>query len=278
MATAAGILTLPEFFTAALASQIYEKNGLPKVILANNVFAHIDDHLDLLLGIKTLLHPDGVFVLEAPYLLDMFENLSYDTIYHEHLSLLSIRPLVRFFAQYGLEIFEVQIVPSQGKSIRVFSGHRGKHPIGDSVHRLIEQELRFKLDQVDAYFDLAAKVATSKERLVTCLRALKSQGKRLAAYGAPAKGNTLLNYCQLGTQILDFAVDDLPTKQGLFTPGMHIPITSREEVDCSSPDHLLLLAWNYSEAVMEKEKKFLENGGRFIVPIGTSNSVPGSLL
>ena len=277
MATAGGIPTLPEFFTAALASQIYEKNGLPKVILANNVFAHIDDHLDLLLGIKTLLHSDGVFVFEAPYLIDMFENLSYDTIYHEHLSFLSIRPLVRFFAQYGLEIFEVQIVPSQGKSIRVFSGHRGKHTVENSVQSLINQELKFKLDQMDTYFDLAARVAASKERLVTCLKELKSQGKRIASYGAPAKGNTLLNYCQIGTPILDFAVDDLPTKQGLFTPGMHIPVTSREEVDRSSPDYLLLLAWNYSEAVMEKEKNFLNKGGKWIIPIGASGSTPRSL-
>jgi 2-polyprenyl-3-methyl-5-hydroxy-6-metoxy-1,4-benzoquinol methylase len=277
IATAGGLPTLPEFFTAALASQIYEKNGLPKVILANNVFAHIDDHLDLLSGIKTLLHSDGVFIFEAPYLIDMFENLSYDTIYHEHLSFLSLRPLVRFLAQYGLEIFEVQIVPSQGQSIRVFSGHQGKHTIENSVQNLIDQELKCKLDQVDTYFDLAAKVAASKERLVTCLSEVKSQGKKIAAYGAPAKGNTLLNYCQIGAQILDFAVDDLPSKQGLYTPGMHIPVTSREEVDRASPDYLLLLAWNYSEAVMEKEKNFLNKGGKLIIPIGAAGSTLRSI-
>jgi SAM-dependent methyltransferase len=277
IATAGGIPTVPEFFTASLASQIHERHGLPKAILANNVFAHIDDHLDLLQGVRTLLHPDGVFVCEAPYLIDMFENLSYDTIYHEHLSFLSLRPLVRCFAQYGLEIFDVHLVPSQGQSIRVFAGHRGRHPIDDRVRHLIDRELQFKLDRVETYLDLANKVAASRGRLLAWLGELKAQGRRIAAYGAPAKGNTVLNYCRIGTDILDFAVDDLPTKQGLFTPGMHVPVTARDAVDRSSPDCLLLLAWNYSEAVMAKEKAFLGRGGTFIVPIGPAGRVPGSL-
>jgi SAM-dependent methyltransferase len=277
IATAGGIPTVPDFFTASLASHIHERHGLPKAILANNVFAHIDDHLDLLQGVKTLLHPDGVFVFEAPYLLDMFENLSYDTIYHEHLSYLSLRPLVRCLAGFGLEIFDVHLVPSQGQSIRVFAGHRARHPIHERVPDLINRERHFGLDRMDTYLDLAVAVAASREHLVTCLRELKSRGRRIAAYGAPAKGNTVLNYCQIGTDILDFAVDDLPTKQGLFTPGMHIPVTSRAEVDRSSPDCLLLLAWNYSEAVIEKEKAFVSRGGTFIVPIGASGSVPRSL-
>jgi SAM-dependent methyltransferase len=268
VAMSRGIPTLTEFFTASLASEICDQHGRAKAVLANNVFAHIDDHLDLLQGVRTLLHPDGVFVVEAPYLMDMFANLSYDTIYHEHLSFLSLRPLVRCFARYGLEIFAVHLIESQGQSIRLFAGHRGRHSIEASVQRLIDRELSARLDRVETYFDLADRVAASRDHLVSLLAGLKSNGKRIAAYGAPAKGNTVLNYCRIGTDVLDFAVDDLPSKQGLFTPGMHVPVTSRAEVDRATPDCLLLLAWNYRAAIMEKERAFLSRGGEFIMPIG----------
>jgi SAM-dependent methyltransferase len=272
-AIAEGIPTRTEFFTASLAGDIRAEQGPAKAVLANNVFAHIDDHTDVLHGVRALLHPDGVFAIEAPYLLDMFENLSYDTIYHEHLSFLALRPLIHCFGRHGLEIFDVELVPSQGQSIRLFAGHRGRRAVRDSVHALVGRELAAGLDRVDTYLRLAERVAACRERLVASLAALKAQGRRVAAYGAPAKGNTVLNYCGIGRDVLDFAVDDLPSKQGLFTPGTHIPVTSRAEVDRAEPDYLLLLAWNYSAAVKEKERAFLARGGQFIMPIGPGDAV-----
>lgn len=263
-----GVPTLAEFFSAKLAQKILKKSGPAKAILANNVVAHINNHNDLCQGIKILLDKNGVFVFEAPYLIDMFENLTYDTIYHEHLSYLTLRPLQVLFKKFGLEIFDVQVIQVHGQSLRVFVGHEDKHRLRSSVEKLVKKELHFKMDQLFSYRRLARRIKASKKKLVSLLKKLKKQGYRLAAYGAPAKGNTLLNYCQIGTSFLDFALEDLPSKIGFYTPGMHIPIVSREYAEKHLPDYYLLLAWNYLKPIMEKEKnKFLKKG-KFIIPVG----------
>lgn len=264
------IPTLCEFFGKSVAVRVLESHGKAKVILANNVFAHIDDHQNILEGVSLLLHKNGVFVIEAPHILDMFENLAYDTIYHEHLSFLAVRPMQKFFEKFGLEIFDVKIVPSQGQSLRVFVGWKGAHEINPSVAKLVKRELELGLDKKESYFELARRVASSKEKLLRVLQDLKSKGKKIAAYGAPAKGNTLLNYCKVGPDILDYALDGLPSKQGLFTPGMHVRVVSHEFAEKNSPDYYLLLAWNYKNSILEKEKdsEFRKRGGKFIVPIG----------
>ena len=263
-----GIPMVVDFFGESIASEIVKNHGRAEVIIANNVLAHIDDHQDICRGIKMLLAPRGVWAIEAPYLIDMFENLTYDTIYHEHLSFLSIRPLQKLFARYGLEIFNAKVVQAQGQSLRLFVGHSGAHLVSETVFELIGRELEYCLDSGRSYFDLARRVEKSRSILVSLLRGLKSKGKTIAAYGAPAKGNTLLNYCRIGTDILDYALEDLPTKQGLYTPGRHIPVVDREWACLNPPDYYLMLAWNYKGAILEKETDYIRKGGKFIIPIG----------
>lgn len=262
-----GIKTIVDFFSENLAKQIAEQHGKAKAILANNVVAHIDDHHDLARGISALLTDDGVFVFEAPYLTDMFENLTYDTIYHEHLSYLAVRPLQKLFEQFGLEIFNAQIHAVQGKSLRGFVGRRGRHPISPGVQQLVDLELSMKLDEPQSYERLAKRIEEQKRQLTKILTELKNQGKKIAAYGAPAKGNTMLNYCQIGADILTYALENLPAKQNLFTPGMHIPTVDAAYAHSHEPDYYLMLAWNYEKPILEKEQPYLKKGGKFIIPV-----------
>ena len=262
-----GVRTLENFFSEKLAKQIARDEGKANVILANNVVAHIDDHHDLLKGIKNLLADDGVFVMEAPYLVDMFENLTYDTIYHEHLSYLALRPLKRVFEMHDLEAFDIEVNVVQGRSLRIFAGHKGKHKITANISKYIELELSKGMDRLETYQHLVNKITEQKEQLVKLLTDLKQQGKKIASYGAPAKGNTMLNYCKIGTDILDYALEDLPVKQNMFTPGMHIPTVSALYAHSHEPDYYLMLAWNYEKQILEKEQDFLKKGGKFIIPV-----------
>lgn len=272
-----GVRTIADFWSEMVAKQIKNDAGKAMAVLGNNVVAHINDYGSLCRGVKELLDPKGVFVFEAPYLIDMFENLAFDTIYHEHLSYLAIRPLQKLFQEYDLEIFEVKIVPAQGQSIRVFVGHKGAHLIDPGVPACLRKELTLGLNKKESYLALAAKIAICKEQTIAVLRELKQQNKKIAAYGAPAKGNTLLNYYGLGRDLLDFAMDELPSKQWLYTPGMHLEVIDKKTADARKPDCYLLLAWNYAKVIYEKEKQFLKNGGLFILPTGqtvSDNSVP----
>ena len=263
-----GIPTIADFFSEKLAGQIDEKEGKAKIIIGNNVFAHIDDINDVVHGIKELLDKKGVFILEAPYLVDMFENLAYDTIYHEHVSYLAIRPLVKLFDKFDLEIFKVELHDAQGNSIRVFVGHKSEHGIEPSVKKFIEKELSLKMASIGAYKELAKKIEKTKDDLLKLLCELKKKGAKIAGYGAPAKGNTLLNYCGIGTNFIDYLTEELPTKIGQFSPGMHIPVIHIEESRKKPPDYFLMLAWNYKNKILEKEKKYQSEGGKFIIPIG----------
>ncbi|OGE78153.1 MAG: hypothetical protein A2751_03255 [Candidatus Doudnabacteria bacterium RIFCSPHIGHO2_01_FULL_46_14] len=263
-----GIKTIPDFFGARVAADTAAQYGLAKVILGNNVVAHIDDHHDLAAGVDKLLAPDGVFIFEAPYLVDMFENLTFDTIYHEHLSYLAVRPMIKLLDQYNLEIFDVEIHPIQGQSIRVFAGRKGVRPVQGSVTGLINKELAMKLDQIASYFKLAEKIENLKKEVKDLVNDLKARGKRIIGYGAPAKGNTLLNYYRIGADILDYATEELPSKIGLYTPGTHIPVVHVSEFRDNPPDYAFFLAWNYRDAVFEKEMDFRRKGGKFIMPVG----------
>ncbi len=280
IAEARGVPTITDFFSERVAHNIVATAGKAQVLMGNNVVAHINDYQDLGRAVRALLSPTGVFVFEAPYLVDMFERLTFDTIYHEHLNFLAIRPLLRLFEQFDMEIFDVKIVPSQGQSIRVFVGHRGMHPVTKAVHECILKEIDLGLNKIEAYKSLAETIAVCKEKTVHVLSDLKARGKKIMAYGAPAKGNTVLNYYAIGTNILDAALDELPSKQGLCTPGMHVPVVSREYILQNEPDVYLLLAWNYASVIFEKEHDFLEKGGVFVLPTGDvlslENNISGS--
>ena len=268
VAISKGIPTICDFFNEKIAADVKKAHGTATAILANNVVAHIDNHTTLFNGVSELLKKEGVFVFEAPYLVDMFKNLTYDTIYHEHLSFLSVRPLVKSLSSFGLEIFNVQLFPVQGQSIRVFAGHKGEHKIKNSVKGFVDAELAMGLDNLDSYKKLAERVAKSTSKLIKKLNDLKHDGKKIAIYGAPAKGNTLLNYAKIGPDIVDYALDELPSKHNLYTPGMHIKVVDKKYAISHKPDYYLLLAWNYRNAIIEKEAEYIKNGGKFIIPVG----------
>lgn len=268
-----GVETLPDFFDEILAHSVRETYGPAHIIIGNNVVAHMDNHHGLLRGVQALLDQDGVFIFEAPYLMDMFDNLTFDTIYHEHLSYLAVEPLTRLFSSHGLEVFDVRTYPVQGVSLRVYAGFPGRHPIQSSVELMRQNEKQKGLGSLTAYLYLADRIRGLKSEVVARIQELKHSRKRVAGYGAPAKGNTLLNYYGIGPDILEYVTETLPTKVGTFTPGMHIPVVHIEEARKNPPDHHLLLAWNYQKAVLEQEQDFKGRGGTFIVPVGHTREV-----
>lgn len=263
-----GVPTLADFFSQKLARKIEKTKGRAQIIIGNNVVAHIDDWQDLAKGVDELLTEDGVFIFEAPYLMDMFENLAYDSIYHEHLSYLSVAPLVRFFKRYGMNVFDVQPSQRQGHSIRVFVSRIGEHKILPSVKKFLDKEKKAGLNKLSSYHTLAKRILTSRNKLVAVLQSLKSKKMKIAAYGAPARGNTLLNYANIGPKLIDFATEELPLKIGLYSPGMHIPVKHIDDARKNPPDYYLMLAWNYKDQIIKKEPEFVKHGGKFIVPIG----------
>lgn len=262
-----GIPTIADFFSFAQAKKILKTHGKAKVIIANNTVAHINDLHDMVKGIQHVLDSEGVFIFEAPYLIDMFENLAYDSIYHEHLSYLAISPLMHLFKMYNMKIFDVQVVQRQGFSIRVFVSRADQYVVSQSVAELLKKEKKMGLDKKKSYYALAKKVEKSKVKLRKLLLDLKKKKLKIAAYGSPARGNTVLNYCEIGRDFLDFATEELPSKIGFLTPGMHIPVISIDEARNNPPHYYLLLAWNYKDAILKKEKAFIKKGGRFIIPV-----------
>jgi len=268
VATENGIETIADYFSETLAGEIAKKYGRARVIMGNNVVAHIDDHHDLVKGVKALLTDDGVFVFEAPYMRDMFDNLTFDTIYHEHLSYLTVKPFSLLFKQFGMEIFDIKEMPVHGVSLRVYAAKAGAHEIKPAVAEYLKREEEMGFDKFETYLKLAERIGELKEKVVNNLIDLKSKGKKIAGYGAPAKGNTLLNYFNIGLEALDCITESLPSKIGLFSPGTHIPIVSIEEVRKNPPDYYLLLAWNYKDVILEKEREFINKGGKFIIPVG----------
>lgn len=269
-ATASGIPTIPEYFNQPLANKIIKKWGHADVITANNVFAHVPFIDKLILAARNLLKPEGVLIIEAPYLVDFLQKNLFDTIYHEHVSYLSIRPLITLFKRFNMTIFDIEKTESHGGSIRVFvKKNQSKRKIKSTVEKFIQREKSLGLGKLQTYKKFAKKIDQNKKDLRKLLKQLKSKGKKIVGYGAPAKGNTLLNYFNIGTQTIDYIVDDSSYKQGLFTPGMHIPVVSSEEILKTKPDYIFILAWNFAKPLMKKLEYFKKNGGKFIIPVPT---------
>lgn len=266
VALAKGIPTINKFFNEKCASEVCKKYGSANLITATNVFAHADDLESFVNGITNLLADDGVFIIEVPYLLNLLKNMEFDTIYHEHLSYFALHPLVHLFQKFGMEVVDVKQIHIHGGSIRVFVQ---KSPARQSqnVVDMLSMELEAGLDSLETYTKFGKEVYLLKEKLVKLLKTLKGKGAKITAYGATAKGNTLLNFCKIGPDILDYISDTTPLKQGCFSPGMHIPVVSEEKFHEEPPDYALLLAWNYAEEIMRKESKYRQNGGKFILPI-----------
>lgn len=268
LANERGIPTLALPWNIKTAEQIFETYGKADVIIGNNVVAHIDNHHELFEGVFSILKQTGFFVFEAPYLVDMFENLTFDTIYHEHLSNLALRPVARMAQSKGLEVFDIELTKSHGISMRTFIGHVGRHEVTPRVHNQIAQELELKMDTVDAYLMLGKRIMERRAELRDLLNRLKGEGKRIAGYGAPAKSSTIINFLGLTTDTIEYLTEELSTKVGKLSPGAHIPLVHVEEARKNPPDYFVLFAWNHIEGILKKESALIEKGVKFIVPVG----------
>ena len=267
-ATANGIETMAAFFSPALAGNIRKERGAASVITANNVFAHIDDLKGVVDGVRTLLAPDGVYTFEVSYLVDVYEKTLFDTIYHEHLAYHSVKPLVAFFKANGMELIEAIRVGSHGGSLRgIAQIAGGPHKVGSSVAEAVAYEEKIGLDRAETFRQFGRNINQLRDDLGALLRKLKSEGKSIAGFGAPAKATTLMHHFKIGPDLVDFIVDDSPLKQGLYTPGFHIPVVPQDEMYKRKPDYVLILAWNFAGPIIKKNQAFLDQGGHFIVPI-----------
>jgi hypothetical protein len=268
IASAQGIATLNQFFNSSTAQQIRASHGPAKVIIANNVLAHVDNTQDFLCGAKELLHEDGLVVIEVPYLRQLIDRLEYDTIYHEHLCYFSVAALMRLCDAVGLSIARIDHVPVHGGSLRMYAGLPAKYPNHhQDVLSLIADERRAGLTTFSRYEHFAVEVEANRRAVRAMLQSLKDKGKTVAAYGAPAKGNTLLNYCRIDTQLVPFTVDKSAMKVGLYTPGMHIPVFPLSALLERQPEYVLILAWNFAEEIMAQQHNYRIRGGRFVIPI-----------
>ena len=264
MANAAGIPTLDEFFGEAIAGEIAVKHGRAAAIIGNNVVAHIDDLDGLMSGVTALLEDRGVFVAEFPYLVNLLDKTAYDTIYHEHLSYFSVASVDDLASRHGLRLTDVRRVGVHGGSIRVFISRHGE--ASAEVKNLLALEEKSGLRAGRPLRPFVEAVRRQRDELMRVLREIRSS-RRLAGYGAPAKGNTLLNYCEIDRSVLDFTVDRSPLKHGLLTPGTHIPVEPPERLMASDVRDTLLLAWNFADEILRQQDAYRARGGRFIIPI-----------
>ena len=265
MARNRGIDTVGQFFDARAGAQIATTHGRARAIVGNNVFAHVDDPVGFLKGCADLLTDDGLVFIECPYALDMLQGGEYDTIYHEHLSYFSITSLARVAEGAGLSVASVERVPVHGGSIRIAFQKGGGHAA--QPMNMMRMERAEGLTSLDKWQAFGLNAERNRSDLLRLLNDFRGQGRSVAAYGAPAKGNTLLNYCGIGVDMLPWTVDRNPLKVGLYTPGMHIPVLPVEAVREVRPDYLLVLPWNFAEEIMRQQRAFDESGGRFILPI-----------
>ena len=263
-----GIPTINSFFNRDTVNKILKKHGKAKVITATNVFAHVNDLNSFVKNIKRLLNKKkGIFVIEVPHFLHLIKYLEYDTIYHEHLSYITVKPLIRFFKKFNLEIIDVQQRDIHGGSIRVFVSARYNYKIKNSVLKICKLENKAKLNSKNTLINFQKKVIQNRIELTLLLWKLKKMKKKIISLTAPAKGMTLLNYCKIDKDIVDFATEKSSIKQGLYTPGANIPVYSDDKILKSKPDYALLLAWNFSKEIIENNVKFFKKGGKFIIPI-----------
>ncbi|MEK6914060.1 MAG: class I SAM-dependent methyltransferase [Nanoarchaeota archaeon] len=265
-----GIETWQSLINPEIASKIVYEKCKAKVVCGTNVFAHIDDKKGLIISLKIILDEDGVFVIEAPYLIDLIDNLEYDTIYLDHLEYLSLKPLVKFFEKNGFEVFDVEKYEIHGSSIRVFVGKNGKRNISNSVYEMLKSEEEKGIYRKEILDDFAKKIKKHKKDFVEMLRELKKQNKKIIGISAPAKGNTLLNYCKIHEDLIDYMTEKSGLKPGHYTPGMHIPIIEEEKLlEDSQADYGVIFAWNFAEEIIKNpiNQKFYRNGGKFIKPI-----------
>ncbi len=264
-----GVPTRCIFFGEQTAQQMAQEGLQADLLIGNNVFAHVPNLHSFTAGLKVALKPDGVITLEFPHLLNLMEETQFDTIYHEHFSYFSLFVVEQVLERYGLSVFDVEELPTHGGSLRVYGKHResGRHAVTSRVARVLEKERAYGMDNLDTYRNFAEKVKNAKCDLLEFLVGTRKKGATVLGYGAPAKGNTLLNYCGIGREFLPFTVDRNPHKQGTYLPGTHIPILAPEALASSKPDYVLILPWNLKEEIMQQMACVRGWGGRFVVAI-----------
>jgi hypothetical protein len=270
MARSSGINTVNKFFNSTTAKEIVETNGKARIIIANNVVAHVDDLNDFIKGIDILLDDNGFFIFEVQYFPNILFKNQFDNIYHEHHSFFSLKPIIKLLQKNKFKVVDIESIETQGGSIRVHSikDINNNEAISQNVNKFILMEENFKLHDLDTYKNYSEKIYELKDRLIEILTKIKKEKKRIVGYGAPAKGNTLLNFCKIGPDLIDYIIDKTYFKHGKYTPGMHIPVFPTEKIlEDGPPDYYLLLVWNYSEAILKTENEYRLGGGKFIIPI-----------
>jgi SAM-dependent methyltransferase len=260
-----GINTISTFFNEATAEEILSEYGNASAILAANVMCHIPDLHSVVRGMKKLLKPDGVIIMEDPNLGDIIEKTSYDQIYDEHVFYFSLLSLSNLFCRYNLEIFDLEHLNVHGGSMRYFIGHKGKYPISDAVKSQAEKEKKMNLSSPEPYMRLKKNIEESKQSLLKILKQMKQERKRVVGYAATSKSTTVTNYCGITPDLVEFISDTTPIKQGKFSPGAHIPVKSHDVFKNNYPEYALLFGWNHSEEIMKNEQAFKEAGGKWIV-------------
>ena len=265
-----GIPTITKFFDSSIAKQLKSKGKDADLLIGNNVLAHVPNLNDFVKGMKILLKPHGTITMEVPHLLQLIKQNQFDTIYHEHFSYFSLLTLQKILSFHRLIIVDVEEIPTHGGSLRIYVKHQENHDknsVSPRVDILLQKEKKFGLENLSVYEKFSEKVKLVKHRLNDFLISVNKSGKKVVCYGAPAKGNTLLNYCGIDTNLVEYTVDRSPHKQGLFMPGSHIPIKSPEKIRETKPDYLLILPWNLKDEIIDQMSYIRTWGGKFVVPI-----------
>jgi methylation protein EvaC len=269
--TTKDITVINDYFTEKLAMLVRDKYGSFDAIVSSYSFAHIDDMVDVMKGVKTLLKDNGVFIFEVYYLGTLIDEMQYDMIYHEHMSYYSLKSLILFLKQFGMEIFDIKFTPGvRSGAVRFYAkniGERDEKPTA-SFEKMMEYEQERGFDRVETFVSYSGRVRETKEELLKVLDSIKKERKTIIGYGASGRGTTIMNYCGIDGRVLDYVVDDAPAKHGFFTPGTHVPIYPWEYTKQTKfPDYALLFAWSFINEVKKRREDYLREGGKFIVPL-----------
>jgi SAM-dependent methyltransferase len=276
VAVSNGIPTMVKFFGAELAEQLRTEGMEADLLLGNNVLAHVPNLRSFVKGMKILLKPQGILTLEFPHLMRLMEDNQFDTIYHEHFSYFSFITVTKILAEFGLTVFDVEELPTHGGSLRVYARHpeNAAQPVTSRVQKLLTREIQAGFTCLETYSSFAEKVKETKRRILRFLIRAKREGKTVVGYGAPGKGNTLLNYCGIRTDFLDYTVDRNPYKHGKFLAGTHIPVFEPARIRETKPDYILILPWNLKDEIAQQLSYVREWGCRLAVPIPEIEILP----
>lgn len=264
-----GIPTLTKFFNSQMATDLAKSGKQADLIIGNNILAHVPQLNDFISALKIMLKPKGLVTLEFPHLLQLVLQNQFDTIYHEHFSYFSLNTIQKIFSSHGLVVFDVEEIPTHGGSLRIYCKHPENHDfsLSDAVNQVIKKEAEYGLTLISTYTNFAQKIKNIKKSILEFFYSAQKEKRKIVCYGAAAKGNTLLNYCEISSEFIEYAVDRNPHKQGLYLPGSHIPIKDPNEILKTKPDYLFILPWNLKDEIVQQMSHIRQWGGKFVTPI-----------